>query len=341
MAQTVQGILDEMKKGVFRPLYFLQGEEPFYIDQLSNFIEENALMQSERGFNQIILYGKDTSLGNVMVQARRFPMMAQRQLVVVREAQEISDFNKKESQDLLLKYAENPVPSTILVFAYKYKKLDGRKELGKILDKKAVLVTSEKVKDYKLTEWITTYLRSIGLQASSGAAQLLSDHIGNDLSRIAGELEKVRIGMKEGQELSREIILEKIGISKEYNTFELQNAIATRNLARALRITDYFVANPKAAAMIPNLAMMYNFFSKLLMIHDSPGIRDEDLAGKIGVHPYVFKEYRSAAGRFNKVQVIQAMHHIRVADGQAKGIESGEKDEKAIYRELLINLLRG
>jgi len=340
MAQTAPVILDEMKKGIFHPLYFLQGEEPFFIDQIRQYAEEHALEPGERGFNQIILYGKETTMGNIMVQARRFPMMAQRQLVVIREAQEIQDFGKEEAQKLLLKYAENPVDSTILIFAYKYKKLDGRKELGKVLDKKAILFTSEKVKDYQLTEWISAYLRSAGLQAGSGAAQLLADHIGNDLSRIANEIDKVKSVMKEGQELSRELILEKVGISKEYNVFELQNAIATRNLAKAIRITDYFVANPKSAALIPNLSLLFNYFSKLLHIHDHPGMKDDELARKLGIHPYIFKEYRAAAGRFHKAQVIAALHHIRVADGMAKGIDAGEKDEQAIYRELLIHILQ-
>jgi DNA polymerase-3 subunit delta len=147
MAQTAQGILDEMKKGIYHPLYFLQGEEPYYIDLIREYAEANALAEGEKGFNQMVLYGKETGMGQVMNQARRFPMMAQRQLVVVREAQEITDFNKEESQKLLLRYAENPVPSTILLFAHKYKKLDGRKELAKVLDKKAILFTSEKVKD--------------------------------------------------------------------------------------------------------------------------------------------------------------------------------------------------
>jgi DNA polymerase-3 subunit delta len=340
MAQTAQAILDEMKKGIFHPLYFLQGEEPFFIDQIRQYAEEHVLEPGERGFNQIVLYGKETTMGNIMVQARRFPMMAQRQLVVIREAQEIQDFGKEEAQKLLLKYAENPVDSTILLFAYKYKKLDGRKELGKVLDKKAILFTSEKVKDYQLTEWISAYLRSCSLQAGSGAAQLLADHLGNDLSRIANEIDKVKASMKEGQELSREVILEKIGISKEYNIFELQNAIATRNLAKAIRITDYFVANPKSAALIPNLSLLFNYFSKLLHIHDNPGMKDDELARKLGIHPYIFKEYRAAAGRFSKDRVLAAMHHIRVADGMAKGIEAGEKGEQAIYRELLIHILQ-
>lgn len=340
MAHTAQGILDEMKKGIYHPLYFLQGEEPFYIDQIREYAEANALAEGEKGFNQIVLYGKETSMGQVMTQARRFPMMAQRQLVVVREAQEMPDFNKEESQKLLIRYAENPVPSTILLFAHKYKKLDGRKEAGKVLDKKAVLFTSEKVKDYQLNDWITAYLRSIGMAAEPGVSQLLADHLGNDLSRIAGELEKVRGTMQEGQSLSRALVLEKVGISKEFNAFEFQNALATRNLTKALQITDYFVANPKSAALIPNMAMLFNYFSKLLHIHENPGRRDDELARQLGIHPYIFKEYRAAAGRYNKQQVVSAMHQIRIADGRSKGINRGEMDEKAIYRELLIRLFQ-
>jgi DNA polymerase-3 subunit delta len=298
------------------------------------------LEESERGFNQIILYGRDCNMAQVISQARRFPMMAQRQLVVVREAQEITDFGKEAAQKLLLQYADNQVQSTILIFAHKYKKLDGRKELGKALDKKAVLFTSEKVKDYHLVEWISTWLRSIGLQADHGVSQVLADHIGNDLSRIAGELEKVRSVMKEGETLTRALVLEKIGISKEYNSFELQNALATRNLAKALRITDYFVSNPKAAALIPNLALLFGFFSKLLFIHENPGIRDDELAKNLGVHPFIFKEYRAAAGKFSKPQVVAALHQIRIADGKSKGIDRGDQDDRAIYREMLIRILQ-
>jgi DNA polymerase-3 subunit delta len=340
MAHTAQGILDEMNKGIYHPLYFLQGEEPYYINQIREYAEANALAESEKGFNQVVMYGKETSMGQVMNQARRFPMMAQRQLVVVREAQEITDFNKEESQKLLLRYAENPVPSTILLFAHKYKKLDGRKELAKVLDKKSILFTSEKVKDYHLNDWISNYLRSIGLAADPGVSQLLADHIGNDLSRIAGELEKVRSTMQESQSLSRALVLEKVGISKEFNAFELQNALATRNLAKALQITDYFVANPKSAALIPNLAMLFGYFSKLLHIHENQSLRDEELAKQLGIHPYIFKEYRAAAGRYNRQQVLSALHHIRVADGQSKGIDRGEMNEKAVYRELLIRIFQ-
>lgn len=340
MAQQAQGILDEMKKGIFHPLYFLQGEEPYFIDQIRAYSEDHALEEGEKAFNQIVLYGKDCTMGQVINQARRFPMMAQRQLVVVREAQEISDINKEEAQKLLLAYAENPVQSTILIFAHKYKKLDGRKELAKVLDKKAVLFTSEKVKDYHLADWISNYLRSIGLQAEAGVNQLLADYLGNDLGRIAGELEKVRSNLQEGQVLTKAQVMEKVGISKEFNVFEFQNAVAAKNLGKALRISDYFVANPKASSLIPNMAILFSFFSKLLVFHESPGLREDELAKKLGVAPFFLKDYRTAAQRYSKASVISALHHIRLADGKAKGLDRGEADDKAIYRDLLIGIVQ-
>ena len=338
MATTPQTILEELKKGVFRPLYFLQGEEPFFIDQIINYLEENALEPSERGFNQLVMYGKDTNMGNIIVQARRFPMMAQRQLVVVKEAQEIADLNRQEGQELLAKYAANQVPSTILVFGYKYKKLDGRKELAKILDKKAILANSEKIADYKLNEWIGGYLRTINMPASSSAIQMLADHIGNDLSRIANELEKVKISLPEGKELTREVIHEKIGISKEFNVFEFQNALATRNRAKSLQIADYFVAKPKSTSPIQATSMLFTFFVKVLQVHIHSTLPDKDLAGILGVNPFFVKDYKSAKNRFTVPQLLHVLHQIRLADGYSKGIDSGDREDGAIYKDLILQI---
>lgn len=339
-AHNPQAILEEMKKGIFHPLYFVQGEEPFYIDQLLHYLEEHVLEPGERGFNQIVLYGKDTSMGQVIVQARRFPMMAQRQLVVVREAQDMADIGRKEGAELLEKYARNPVPSTILAFGFKYKKLDGRKELSKILEKQAVLVTSDKVPDYKLTDWIQAHLRSRSVPAGSMAVQLLADHIGNDLTRIAGEVEKVMSQLPAGSELTRELIHEKIGISKEFNTFEFQQALATRNTAKALQIAQYFVSNPRSSALIPNLATLFSFFTKVLLthIHLGKGAADRELAQVLGVNPFFVKDYKAAAQRFSLPRVLEIIHQIRMADGYSKGIDSGSRDEPAIYKDLIIQI---
>jgi len=341
MATTPNTVLEELQKGVYRPLYFLQGEEPFFIDQIVNFIEENALEPSERSFNQLIMYGKDSTMGTVMNQARRFPMMAQRQIVVVREAQELADINRQDGQELLIKYAQNPVPSTILVFAHKYKKLDGRKELPKILDKKATLVNSEKIPDYKLNEWISAFIKEQKFSAGASAIQLLADHIGNDLSRIANEIEKLKISLPSGAEISKETIHEKIGISKEFNAFEFQNALASRNLMKSIQIAQYFVANPKASNIIPNLALLFNFFVRVLQIHANPNAGDEHLAKLLGLRSsFMLKDYKIGKSRFNTRQTLHIIHQIRLADGFAKGIDSGERDMEAIYKDLILQIVR-
>jgi len=338
MAQTPQTVLDELKKGIYRPLYFLQGEEPFYIDQIARYIEENALAESERGFNQLIMYGKDQTIGNVVVQARRFPMMAQRQVVIVREAQELQDFGRKEGQELLLKYVNEPVPSTVLVFAHKYKKVDGKTRLAKELEKNSTLVTSDKINDYKLTDWIVTYIRSIGLQANAAAVQLLADHIGNDLSRIANELEKVQSNMA-GKELTVELIHEKIGISKEFNGIEFQQALAHKNMKKALQIAQYFVSNPKSSNLIGNLALLFNFFVKVLVVHKSKGMQSKDLAIRLKVNPFFVKDYESASRRFSETQLLHIIHQIRLADGYSKGIDSGSRETESIYKDLIFQIV--
>ncbi len=340
MAQSPQNILDELAKGILRPLYFLQGEEPYYIDRIIDYLEENALEPSERGFNQLIIYGKDTTMGNVIVQARRFPMMAQRQLVLVKEAQEIGDLNRKEGQELLEKYAANPVPSTILVFGYKYKKLDGRKSLSGVLDKKAILVNSDKFPDYKLNDWITSHLKSVGIPSSSSAVQMLADHIGNDLSRIANELEKVKLSLGPGTELTKEIIHQKIGISKEFNGFEFQNALASRNLAKALQIAEYFVANPKSTSLIQITALLFTYFTKVLQTHVHSNMADKDLASLLGVNPFFVKDYKIAKSRFTTQQILHILHQIRLADGYAKGIDAGDREEISIYQDLILQIVK-
>lgn len=338
MAQDPKTILDELKKGIYRPLYFLQGEEPFHIDQITRYIEENALTESERGFNQLIMYGKDHTVGNVVVQARRFPMMAQRQVVIVREAQDLSDISRKEGLDILMRYLAEPVPSTVLVFAHKYKKLDGKTKLAKEMDKVATVVNSEKLKEYQLNDWIGTYIRSIGLQANAAAVQLLADHIGNDLSRIANELEKVQANMA-GNELTVELIHEKIGISKEFNGIEFQQALAHKNMKKAIQIAQYFVSNPKASNLIGNLALIFNFFVKVLIVHKLKGMPSKDLAMRLQVNPFFVKDYESAARRFSEPQLLHIIHQIRLADGYSKGIDSGSRETESIYKDLIFQII--
>ncbi len=341
MPQKPDTILQELKKGVYRPLYFLQGEEPYFIDQITDYIENHALEPSERSFNQMVMYGRDASLGDIIAQARRFPMMAPRQVVLVKEAQEIHALNHAEGQQLLIKYLNNPVETTILVFAHKYKKLDGRKELPKVLDKKATLVESEKIPDYKLKDWISGYIVSQKFYATPSAAELLSDHLGNDLSRIAKELEKLKISLPEGAEITRDIIHEKIGISKDFNGIEFQQALATRNMAKALQIARYFTANPKASHLIPNLALLFSFFTKVLIMHANPQAGSDELVRLMGLRSeFMLKDYRAARNLFSYNQVLHILHQIRLADGYSKGIGAGERTDDSIYKDLILQITR-
>lgn len=342
MAHNPQTILEELKRGIYHPFYFLQGEEPFYIDQISDYIESHALEESERSFNQLVMYGKDYTVGDVLVQARRFPMMAQRQVVIVKEAQELNGLHKDDAQELLAKYAANPVPSTILVIAHKYRKLDGRKELSKVIDKKAILVTSEKVADYKLNDWVAAYLKDQKIAASSASVNLLAEHLGNDLSRIANEIQKIKITLPEGAELRPEIIHEKVGISKEYNIFEFQKALATKNLTKAIQIAHYFVANPRAADIIPTLALLFGFFVRVLQVQMNKGLNDDAMAKVLGLKSaFVVKDYTAAARLFSSAQVLNIIHQIRLADGYSKGIDAGDKDVEAIYKDLIFQIVKG
>lgn len=342
MAQTPQTILEELQKGVFRPFYFLQGDEPYFIDKIADYIENHALDPSERGFNQLVMYGRDNTVGNVIVQARRYPMMAQKQVVIVREAQELDDLNKEAGQTLLVNYVQNQVPSTILVMAHKYKKLDGRKQLAGLIDKKATLVTSDKIPDYKLVEWVAGFVKSQNLIANSAAIQLLTEHIGNDLSRIANELEKIKIMLPEGAELKPEIIHEKVGISKEFNGFEFQKALATRNLTKSIQIAQYFVANPRAQNIIPTLALLFGFFVKVLLVQMTKGLGDDQLAKLIGLKSsFMLKDYQAAARIFSGPQLINIIHQIRLADGYSKGIDSGDREIDSIYKDLIFQIVKG
>jgi len=252
----------------------------------------------------------------------------------------VADLNRKDGQDLLEKYAANPVPSTILVFGYKYKKLDGRKALAGILDKKAILVNSDKIPDYKLNDWISAYLKSQEIPSSSSAVQLLADHIGNDLSRIAKELEKVKLSLGPGTELTKEIIHEKIGISKEFNGFEFQNALATRNMAKALQIADYFVSNPKSANLIQITSLLFTYFIKVLQTHVNLKADDKTLATILNVNPFFVKDYKIAKSRFSVNQLLHILHQIRLADGYSKGIDSGDREEISIYKDLILQIVK-
>ncbi|GHE73535.1 MULTISPECIES: DNA polymerase III subunit delta [Roseivirga] len=339
MAVTPDQILSDLKAGKYAPVYFLQGEEPYYIDQISDYIEDHCLAEAEKGFNQTIMYGKDVAMSQVLTAARRFPMMAERQVVIVKEAKDIQDINKEEGQSLLINYLDNPVPSTVLVFAHKHKKVDGRKPLAKALSKKALLLTTTKLRDYEVPKWIEGFAKEKGFNIGYQSVQMLAEYLGNNLERLSNEVNKIAINLKPGEEITPAHIQKYVGINKDYNVFELQKAISTGDVLKANRIVNYFSANIRANSIIPMIAVLYSYYTKLLLLHSAKDKSDSGLARAMGLPPFVVKEYKVAANRYPLQKVMQCISHLREADLRSKGVDSGSMPEEEILRELVFKLM--
>lgn len=338
---TFEAIQQELKQKKFRPVYFLCGEEPYFIDVISDFIENNVLAPEERDFNQTILYGQDTDTANIIANAKRFPMMAERQVVIIKEAQNVKDLIGKDDDKAaqLLAYIQNPQPSTVLVFCYKNKTIDKRTALAKTLDKHAVLMVSEKVRDYKLAEWVNAYIAQKNYRITPKAAILVSEFLGADLSKIANEFDKLFINVPPGQMIDEAVIEKYIGVSKEYNVFELNNALGKRDSLKAYQIVDYFSRNQKNYPLVMTIAMLYGYFSKLILIHTLQEKTDKNVASTIGINPYVAKDYISAARNYPYQKLRYIISYLREADMASKGIESPSLTDKEILNELIYKIL--
>lgn len=339
MPQPFNQVLQSLKKGQYASVYFLQGDEPYYIDLIADHIEKNAIPEHEKGFNQIIMYGKDVTMNAVITNARRFPMMAEKQLVLVKEAQEIQDFNKAEGQKLLEAYLQNPVPSTLLVFCYKYKALDNRKAFTKLIDKNAVLVNTKKLYDNQIPDWISNYVTEKGYTISPKATFMISEFVGNNLERISNEIEKMMVNLDGAAQITESHVERYIGISREYNVFELQKALTNKNTEKANQIINYFAANPRANPIIPIIAMLFSFFSKLLIAHHTKDKSDQNLASVLKINPFFVKEYKLALNNYRLSKVINNIHHLKNADLQSKGVQIGTVNEVQILKELVFKLL--
>ena len=327
----VKRIVTDIRSGNFKPIYFLMGEEAYYIDQIADFIEENALDPSQRDFNQMILYGRDVSIDDIVGQAKRFPMMADRQVVIVKEAQDLS-----RTIEQLAAYAENPQPTTVLVICYKYKTLDKRKKLYKTLGKSGELFTSKKLYENQVPDWIRRVLKGRGYSIAPKAAQMLVEFIGTDLSKINNELEKLQLIVPVGTEISPEIIEENIGISKDFNNFELQKAIGERNIKKAYHIANHFAQNPKNHPLVMTVALLYSFFNKLLKYHALP---DPSAAPKVlGVNPYFIRDYQTAARNYPMKRVSAIIKGIRKVDMKSKGVGAHNMSQADLLKELLITI---
>ncbi|HEY5691422.1 MAG TPA: DNA polymerase III subunit delta [Cyclobacteriaceae bacterium] len=339
MDAEAKKILGELKVGKYAPFYVLQGEETYYIDLIADYIEANVLTESEKGFNQVVLYGKDANVATILTHAKRYPMMSERQVVIVREAQEIIDLQKEMGSKLLLDYVTNPTPSTILVLCHKHKSLDKRRELGKMIAKLAVAPVFKKPYENHLPEFVKAYVKENKLTIDDAAVRVLCEYVGNDLKRLANELDKVMIDGKEAGTITADQIMSQVGISREYNIFELQKALVNRDPMLSNKIVNYFESNTKKNPLIPVVAYLYSFYSKLLMASAAPSSGDKSLVNLLKISPYVAKDYSNALQNYSSADLIRCISAIAEADLKLKGVNSSAIGEGQILRELVYKLI--
>ncbi len=338
---TATELIKDLKNRKYKPVYLLHGDEPYFIDQVSNYVEHQLLPEAEKGFNQTVLYGKDTDIMTVLGASKRYPMMADYQVVLVKEAQEMkwgSESDDKKSINPLQAYLENPLPSTILVFCYKYGKFDKRKKAYKAIEKSGLIFESGSLYDSKIPAWVESYLTEKGYKINQQASLMLAEYLGNDLSKIANELDKLMLNVTVGQEITLKHIHDNIGISKEYNVFELQTALAKKDAYKANQIINYFEANPKANPIVLVLGNLNNFFSKVLVYHYVRDKSPQNLAREMGVSPYFIKDYEQAARSYNLGKTVQIISYLREYDVKSKGVESNT-DHGGLMKELMFKIL--
>ncbi len=338
---SADDIIKDLKNRKFKPLYLLHGDEPYYIDLVGNYVEHKLLPDAEKGFNQTVLYGKDTDIMTVLNAAKRYPMMADYQVVLVKEAQDMKwgkDDDDKKSINPLLNYLDNPLPSTILVFCHKYGKFDKRKKTYKAIEKNGLVFESATLYDNKVPGWIEGFISDKGYRISQPATMMLSEYLGNDLSKIANELEKLMLNISAGQEITLELVQNNIGISKEYNVFELQTALGKKDVFKVNQIVNYFEANPKANPIVLVLGNLNNYFSKVLVFHYVKDRSQQNLARELGVNPFFVKDYEQAARSYDYGKTMRIISYLREYDLKSKGVESTAEDG-ALMKELMFKIL--
>ncbi|REE07922.1 DNA polymerase III delta subunit [Winogradskyella pacifica] len=331
----IKEIVAAIKKGDIKPIYFLMGEEAYYIDKISDYIEEHLLDEAEKGFNQMVLYGRDVTIDDIVSNAKRYPMMAERQVVIVKEAQDLS-----RTIEQLAKYAANPQPSTVLVLNYKYKKIDKRKALYKAINKHGGIVfESKKMYENQVADWIRRVLAGQDYNISPKAAQMLVEFLGTDLSKIDNELKKLKIVLPAGTQITPEHIEENIGISKDYNNFELRKAVGSRNAIKAHQIAKYFAENPKDNPIVVSVALLFGFFSQLLHLHGMSDKNPRSVASALKVNPYFVNEYLDAARNYPMKKVSYIIGVLRETDVKSKGVGANAIPQGDLLKELLVKIL--
>jgi DNA polymerase III subunit delta len=334
MPVTFEEIISDLKKRIFKPVYFLAGEEPYYIDLITEYIEEHVLEEAEKSFNQAIFYGEDTSVTSIIETSRRFPMMSTHQVVIIREAQTL-----KKIEDLIV-YVEKPLLSTILVINYKYKVLDKRTKLYKTLDSQGLYFESSRLRDYQVPAWIEKYLSARGIKTDPSASAMLTEFLGNDLHKIVNELDKLIITLPAAKPVITSSLIEKnIGISKDYNNFELQKAIGEKNILKANMIVRHFANNPKDNPMPLTIASLFSFFTKLLTYHYLADKSRNNVAAVLKINPFFVKDYEVSADKYNATKTIQIISLLRTYDMKSKGFGNVSSEPGDLLKELVFKIL--
>ncbi|WP_018674552.1 DNA polymerase III subunit delta [Riemerella columbina] len=330
-------IIKNIKNKTFLPIYFLHGEEPYFIDDVVRHLEQEVLTEDEKAFNQTIVYGKDTTYAEVLALARQFPMMGDKQLIIIKEAQ---DIRLTESETKALEaYAENPIPSTILAIAHKHKKVDTRKKFAKTLNKNKMLFLSERVKDWQLPQFIQSEITKASFKADPSISNLLAEYLGNDLSRIANEINKLHLVLQEGETITASVIEKHIGISKDYNVFELQKALGNKNADQAMKIAYYIGKNPKSNPFVVILGSLYSYFSNLVLFHTMKGASPTTIASTIGINPYFVKDYEAASKVYGLKHATRIISILREFDMKSKGLGAVNMSDAELLKEMVYKII--
>jgi len=334
MPLTFDEIISDIRNRIFKPVYFLAGDEPYYIDLITNIIEEKVLTEEEKSFNQVIMYGEDTNVHAIIDASRRFPMMASHQVIIVKEAQTL-----RKIEDLVF-YVEKPLLSTILVLNYKYKTLDKRTRLHKLLESHSVYFESMRLRDYQIPAWIEKYLMTKGIRINPDASAMLTEFLGADLHKIVNELDKLLLTLPAGKPVINSTLIEKnIGISKDYNNFELQKAIGEKRILKANMIVRYFADNPKDNPITLTIASLFSLFSRILTYHYIPDKSRNNVAAVLKINPFFVKDYESAALKYNIAKTVQIMSLLRVYDMKSKGFGDLSSEPGDLLKELVYKIL--
>ena len=334
MAATFEEIMADLKNRIYKPVYFLAGDEPYYIDKITDYIEEKVLPGEEKAFNQMVLYGEDTTIQTVIETSRRFPMMSNHLVIIVKEAQHL-----KKIDDLAF-YLEKPLLSTILVFNYKYKTLDKRTKLYKLIDNNAVYLESNRLRDYQVPPWIERYLMLKGIKTEPNASAMLTEYLGTDLHKIVNELEKLLINLPGGRQIiTTELIEKNIGISKDYNNFELQKAVSEKNILKANMIVHYFADNSKDNPITLTIASLFSFFTKVLTYHYLTDKSRNNVASVLKINPFFVKDYESAANKYSVKKTVEIIGLLRTYDMKSKGFGDLSTEPGDLLKELVYKIL--